>query len=233
MALKAANTSIQQGLSQLMSIYNKPPLTGQTALYKGRRYWAFLLDKELTYGGRAYKPYGDPKRTVALFDCLEYAVILEGELQDDGSISGFIPYGQDSIPCRGNNAKEFVANSAWEIDWINKEAYSAVRKEIAEEMKQKHISHIAGYELKLWKKLGFRFSFYRQIDGEPFGFSAQRKIGDKVFRLDSRKGNYCLALITDSKRKSKENHLLAEDDVIKWFASKSHELAGLLRAENN
>ena len=204
-----------------MSTYNKPPLTGQTVLYKGRRYWAFLLDKEFTYGGRAYKPYGDPNKTVALFDCLEYEIILEGELQADGSICGFIPYGQDSIACRGNNAKEFVANSVWEIDWINKEAYSAVRKEDAEEMKKRQITHIAGYELKLWKKLGFKFSFYRQIDGEPFGFSAQRKIGDKVFRLDSRSEGRCLALITNTKQTSKENHILAEEDAIQWFESQS------------
>ena len=210
-----------------MNFYNNPPLNGQTVLYKGRRYWAFLLDKEFTYGGRAYKPYGDPKRTVALFDCLEYEVILEGELQDDGSISGLVSYGQDSIPCRGNNAKEFVANAIWEIDWINREAYTAVRKEIAEEMKQKHISHIAGYELKLWKKLGFKFSFYRQIDGEAFGFSARRKIGDKVFRLDSRSEGRCLALITNTKRTSKENHILAEEEAVRWFASQSPEFARL------
>jgi hypothetical protein len=204
-------------------IYNRPPLNNHEVLYKGKRYWLFKLNKDFIYRGSKYESVlGSGEKTVILFDCLDYEINTEGVINENGSITTEISYGQNSVACIGNNAREFVKNTVSVIDWIKHEDVKTRRKEFRKELIKNKITQISGFELKLWKRLGFKFDIYRTHDGR-YSFDAKKKMGNVILNLRSSQSipNACLAKIVYLPLRQKQNHVLTQKETIDWFSEQS------------
>jgi len=80
---------------------------------------------------------------------------------------------------------------------------------------------ISGYNIELWESLGFKF-----VTGTPFDgvekWYGECQIDNLVFSLTiNSKTNFTLAKIENLKGEKIGNHVLKEDEAIKWFSSKS------------
>lgn len=94
--------------------YTRPKLNGHPILYKGRRFWAFEVSDQFPYNRE--EEFSD----VVVYDCLNEVVMISGKRGKDGSLTGYVPVGQDGIEVTGKDVKDFVDNAWATWKWCEK-----------------------------------------------------------------------------------------------------------------
>ena len=96
------------------SKYIAPALDEHKILYKGKRYWAFEIDKD-----HPYENY-EHDCSIIIFDKLCGGVAAWCERLSNGQFSGYMPYSQQSIEIERKTIRDLVLSVDYWTRWVER-----------------------------------------------------------------------------------------------------------------
>lgn len=99
----------------MQSGYAYPSLAGHNVLYKGRRYWVFEISSKNPYEGF------EADCNTLVYDKSLDTPVAYCERNKDGSITGYMDFGQASIDVSGKDAKDLVESVKATARWMERQ----------------------------------------------------------------------------------------------------------------